>query len=90
MPIGDPGPYRISSTRPATIVGSANGRSMSVLMTPSPGKLSRTSTQAISVPKTALMTTSTMATPIVSFSAATASGVVIAVQKLSQPPSFAW
>ena len=35
---------------PATIVGSANGRSMSALTTRLPGNSSRTSTQAISVP----------------------------------------
>ena len=35
---------------PATIVGSANGRSMTALMIALPGNSSRTSTQAIIVP----------------------------------------
>ncbi len=41
--------------RPATIVGSANGRSMTALTAALPRKRSRTSTHAISVPKTALI-----------------------------------
>ena len=57
MPNGLRGPYSVSSVRPATIVGSANGRSMSALTTDLPGKSSRTRTQAMSVPMTALMTT---------------------------------
>ena len=43
----------------ATIVGSANGRSISALTTRLPGKSSRTSTQAMSVPMTALTTATT-------------------------------
>ena len=53
MPNGLPGPYSASSVRPATIVGSANGRSISALMNRLPGNWSRTSTQATSVPITA-------------------------------------
>ena len=64
MPTGESLPYSASSVRPATIVGSANGRSTSALTTALPGKWSRTSTQAISVPVTALIaaTTSEMTT----------------------------
>ena len=42
---------------PATIVGSANGRSISELMIRLPGNSSRTRTQAMIVPKTALIAT---------------------------------
>src|SRR6478736_2556354 len=54
MPTGDVGTYSASRMIPTTIVGSANGRSMIVLMNPLPRKSSRTSTQAVSVPRTAL------------------------------------
>ena len=60
--------------RPATIVGSANGRSMIALTMLLPGSESRTSTQAISVPVTALIATTISEMANVSFSAATASG----------------
>ena len=53
-PSGLFGPYSDSSTRPATIVGSANGMSMSTSRTRLPKNRSRTSTQAISVPITTL------------------------------------
>ena len=53
MPNGLSGPYSASSVRPATIVGSANGRSISALTIRLPGNSSRTSTQATSVPITA-------------------------------------
>ena len=55
MPAGPPLPYSASSTTPATIVGSANGRSISAFTTPLPGNSSRTSTHAISVPNNALI-----------------------------------
>src|SRR5471030_41275 len=50
------GPYKATSVSPATIVGSANGKSMSALRNGLPQKLSRTSTHAISVPATAFTT----------------------------------
>ena len=50
---------------------------------PLPGNSSRTSTQAISVPNTTLMSTTITDAISVSFSAATACGLLIAVQKLS-------
>ena len=43
-----------AASRPATIVGSANGRSMIAFTTDLPRKSSRTSTQAVIVPSTAL------------------------------------
>ena len=55
MPTGLFGPYRASSVSPATIVGSANGRSMSALTKRLPRNSSRTSTQAMTVPITALI-----------------------------------
>ena len=80
---------RASSVRPATIVGSANGRSMTALTMLLPGNESRTSTQAISVPLTALIATTISEMANVSFRAATASGRVTAFQKLAQPSSNA-
>ncbi len=56
IPTGLSAPYTPSSTRPATIVGSANGMSITNSITRLPGNRSRTSTQAIRVPITALMT----------------------------------
>ena len=50
MPNGPRGPYSVSRVSPATIVGSAKGRSMIALTIALPGKRSRTRTQAISVP----------------------------------------
>jgi hypothetical protein len=51
-----------------------------------PGKRSRTSTQAIAVPLTALIATTAAASSSVSFSAATASGFEAACQKPCHPP----
>ena len=52
IPTGLSLPYSASSVMPATIVGSANGRSIIELMSLLPGKSSRTRTQAIAVPTT--------------------------------------
>src|SRR3984957_20356804 len=73
MPNGLPGPYSASSVRPATIVGSANGRSISALMIRLPGKSSRTRTHATIVPITAPTSATTTDTPRVTPSARTAS-----------------
>src|SRR5215218_1431070 len=70
---------------PATIVGSANGRSMSALTARLPGNSSRTSTQAISVPTTTLSATTSNANAKVRRSAASACGMVAARQKAPQP-----
>src|SRR5215211_8962615 len=72
---------------PATIVGSANGRSMTPLSTALPGKLSRTRTHAIVVPATTLMTTTITDAISVHLSAHHASGLEIALQNVLQPPS---
>src|SRR4051794_15365971 len=72
---------------PATIVGSANGRSISALMRLRPRKRSRTSTQATSVPATALTAATRMDNTSVSLSAATACGALTASQKAPSPPS---
>src|SRR5215217_403666 len=69
------------------MVGSANGKSIIELTMLLPGNSSRTSTQAISVPNTALISTTTSEAISVSFSAATACGLLIALQKLSVPLS---
>jgi hypothetical protein len=55
------------------------------LTIPLPGNSSRTSTQAISVPNTALISTTITDAISVSLSAATAWSVVIALQKESTP-----
>ena len=86
MPTGLPLPYSASSTSPATIVGSANGRSISALTMRLPGNSSRTSTQAISVPKIALIATTIAETTSVSLIAASASGLVTSRQKAPAPP----
>src|SRR5919202_6401549 len=72
---------------PATIVGSANGRSMSALTRPLPRKRSRTSTHATSVPASALIAATASAARIVSRSDATACALVTASQKAAAPPS---
>ena len=61
---------------------------MSALTNLLPGNSSRTSTQAISVPMTTLIATTPSETSSVSFSAATASGSVIASQNAPRPPSI--
>src|SRR5919106_5701501 len=76
-----------SRVRPATIVGSAKGRSMSAFTTLFPRKSSRTSTQAIIVPVTAFTATTKSDAAKVSFSAATAVGEVTSRQNASSPPS---
>ena len=72
---------------PATIVGSANGRSMSELTKRLPGNSSRTRTQAITVPKTTLIATTMSDAITVSFSAATACGARDRVPERAEPPS---
>src|SRR3954452_3909158 len=87
MPTGCLGPYSASSVRPATIVGSANGRSISAFTARLPRKSSRTSTQAISVPVTALITTTIAEVMNVSLSAASACGPVTTSTKPESPSS---
>src|SRR3954454_10836096 len=89
MPTGCLGPYSASSVRPATIVGSANGRSISAFTTALPRKSSRTSTHAISVPITTLMSVTITDTPTVSSSAATACRLLMSCQNWLSPPSNA-
>src|SRR3954454_18235075 len=72
---------------PATIVGSANGRSISALTIPRPRKRSRTSTHATSVPATAFTAATAIERSSVSFSAATAWRPETASQKAPSPPS---
>src|SRR4051794_34516251 len=72
---------------PATTVGSANGRSISALITRLPGNSSRTSTQATSVPNTALIAATTTAAISVSFSALTDCLLETVSQKCPMPPS---
>lgn len=62
----------VRGTLPRSVADLANGRSISALTTPLPRKSSRTRTQAISVPNTALMATTTAEATTVSASAATA------------------
>src|SRR5436190_6330035 len=64
------GPYKLSSVRLATIVGSANGRSITALTADWPKKRSRTSVQATAVPATACTAATASETSTVSFSAA--------------------
>jgi hypothetical protein len=78
-------PYRASRVIPATMVGRANGRSMSALTTRLPGNSSRTSTQAMTVPMTTLPAATARATAKVRRSAASAWGWVAASQNAPQP-----
>src|SRR5439155_11697681 len=80
------GPYRTRRVTPATIVGRAKGRSMAALTRAWPRKSSRTSTQAIRVPTTALIPATTRETTRVSLSAEDASAAEIESQKESSPP----
>jgi hypothetical protein len=84
-PIGDCGPYSARTTSPATIVGSANGRSMIPFTSDLPRKSSRTRTDAVIVPSTAFVSAAIAATVSVSFSAATASGPFTTSQKPAPP-----
>src|SRR3954466_2065537 len=72
---------------PATIVGSAKGRSMTALTNALPRKRSRTSTHATSDPATALTAATRIDRTSVSLSAATACGAVTASQNAARPPS---
>src|SRR4051812_27683182 len=72
---------------PATTVGSANGRSIRALTRRLPGNWSRTSTQAISVPKKALTAATSSADRTVSFRAATDCLLETVSQKCAMPPS---
>src|SRR3954451_4390048 len=76
----------LSSTIDATIVGSANGRSMTALTRLLPRKSSRTSTQAINVPVTTLMSATMAEITTVMTSAAIAAGAVIASMNAPGPP----
>src|SRR4051812_25503268 len=89
MPSGLLVPYSDTSTRPATTVGRAKGRSMSVSMIRLPGKVSRTSSQAMSVPITALMMPTISEATTVSLMVERASGVVMSAQNPAQPFSVA-
>src|SRR4051812_29145589 len=86
-PTGPFGPYSASSVMPATTVGSANGRSISALITRLPGNSSRTRTQATTVPNTALIAATTSAVSSVSSSALTDWRLETVSQKCAMPPS---
>ena len=81
------GPVQRSSTRPATIVGSANGRSISVSTTRLPGNSSRTSTHAISVPITSVDERDDDRRDDRQLERGPASGVVTASQNAPSPSS---
>src|SRR5262245_10757944 len=72
-------------TRPATIVGRANGRSMIALTTLLPAKSSRARTHAMIVPNTAVVRTASVDRTSVSLNAATACGDETTSQKPDQP-----
>src|SRR5262245_2181917 len=87
IPTGEFWPYRARSVSPATMVGSAKGRSITELRIRLPGNSSRTSTHAISVPITALIATTISEVISVSLIADWASGAVIESQKCPRPSS---
>ncbi len=88
--IGVCGPYSAMITSPATIVGSANGRSMIALTTDLPANESRTSTHAMIVPNTAVVSTASADIASVSLRAETASGDETTSQNPDQPRSAAF
>ena len=88
--IGVCGPYSAMITSPATIVGSANGRSMIALTTDLPANESRTSTHAMIVPNTAVVSTASVDIASVSLRAETASGDETTSQNPDQPRSAAF
>ena len=90
MSTGLCGPYRLSRTTPATIVGSANGMSMMTSTNRLPGKSSRTSTQAIRVPMTALTNATPSELSRVRDQRATAWCLVISSTKPDQPLPMGW
>src|SRR6478672_4684268 len=73
----------------ATMVGRANGRSISAFTRLLPRKSSRTRTQAISVPMTTLTRATTAEAPSVTRSAASDAGAVTASQNSPSPPDRA-
>ncbi len=85
IPTGLLVPYRPSSARLATIVGSANGRSMTAFRIRLPGNWSRTSTQATSVPITEPIRATIADITSVCQSAFSASGLVNESQNASRP-----
>ena len=89
MPTGLLGPYSAIRVSPATIVGSANGRSISALTNRLPGNVSRTSTHATSVPMTAPMPATISDAVIVITSARTASVLLIESQNVPSPEDAA-
>ena len=84
-PNGLSGPYSAISVSPATIVGSANGRSIRELTNRLPGNRSRTRTQAISVPITAPIAATSSEATSVTASALSAVGVVIERHSVAGP-----
>jgi hypothetical protein len=86
-PSGLSGPYNDSSTRPATIVGSANGMSINTSSTRCPTNRSRTRTHAMSVPMTTFTRVTRVAVPTVRRIAAAVCSEVTDCQKLLHPPS---
>src|SRR6478752_4228264 len=73
----------------ATMVGRANGRSISAFTRLLPRKSSRTRTQATSVPMTTLTRATTADAPRVTRSAARAAGAVTASHSSPRPPESA-
>src|ERR1700738_429502 len=86
MPTGLFGPHSASNTTLATIVGSANGRSITASTSRLPGKSSRTRTQATSVPKRTLITVTTEEIVSVTRNDSSADGDVTADTNAAQPP----
>src|SRR5581483_3005277 len=86
MSTGLRGPYSASITTLATMVGNANGRSITASTSRLPGKLSRTSTQATSIPKKTLMTATAAEIVSVTRNESSADADVTAATKPGQPP----
>ncbi|OJU86115.1 MAG: hypothetical protein BGO11_14885 [Solirubrobacterales bacterium 70-9] len=85
IPTGEFLPQSWIRMRLATIVGSANGRSMIALTIDLPGKLSRTRSQATIVPKTALIATTISEQTRISLSESSEAAVVTWSQNWPTP-----
>jgi hypothetical protein len=80
------GPYSASNTTLATMVGSANGRSITASTSRLPGKSSRTSTQATSIPKNTLIKVTPEEIVSVTRNDSSADGDVTADTNAAHPP----
>src|SRR5690606_24111363 len=86
LPMSEVGPYKVANMTPATRVGTARGKSTKAESNARPGILYLTSTQAVAVPKTVLISATTNDVHAVSQRALSATMALLYCTKLAQPP----